>query len=95
MDPLNLNKTAETLTKAVPEVTGAVDRVGDKIQATAESLSEAVKSLEGQASIDAAQIVGSILAESQAWREELAKWREMVAPLAAGIKIIPIQENQQ
>ena len=63
MDPLGLNKTANTLTQAVPEVTGAVNRLGDKAEHLAEGLEETVTQVTDKglsALADAvAQIVGA------------------------------------
>jgi hypothetical protein len=92
MDPLGAKGAAQTLAGAVPQVTAAVGQLGDRVASVATGLEAALQQAQEKVSVDTALLVNASLLELQAWRLEVAAWREMVAPLLRGIEIRPVRD---
>ena len=89
------NKAAQSIAGVVPEVTGAVDRLGKTAEGLAAGVEKALADAVYKGGIDIALIANAALLEMQAWRLEVAAWRTMVEPIITrGVSITPNQEKQ-
>ncbi|CAB4131066.1 hypothetical protein UFOVP130_57 [uncultured Caudovirales phage] len=89
MDPLGLNKAAQTATAAIPQVAKAIDDAGESLENVANTLQTTIREALDKGGVDAALLVNASLLELQAWRLELAEWRKMLEPLTRGVTITP------